>query len=504
MNDTEKEFRISNVLYYILRGRRLILIFAAIGLIVGIILSGINYLRGEMAKEYKVSCSIAIVAQTGDGLYSSSGLAPNSDDVHTAQDITDSAIFVLKSERTINAAIEYAGLNGITAKDIQNNLTLSQYNETQIIEISLDWRSSTEGVKILEAINAVSGDILLDTLKIGTVSVISSPSSKYIIGGRISASTWILSTLFGLAIAVVLCILKLFLFPLLTNVDDFQTNYGIKVLSPVSYDKRFPDQVPFANDESKAKKDIISLAHILASNMEQEGCKRLIITSTIRGEGRTALTANIAQQLAAMGKKTLMVDCDFKNPSLSSLFDGRIPYEKTLNAVYYGKADDTDAVNHISGCLDLLPVILSDDKIVVNDASISIIEKIAEKYDFVLYDCAPVGMDAEVISFKSIADTALFVARFDYAELDIIERALIRLKGSGLSVIGCTVNAVKSFKDNLTEAQKLSLFLFSSKRRSQKPQNTKTKKSKKEDKKEKKAKKEKKDKKDKKNKKDKK
>ena len=492
MNETEKEFRISNVFYYLLRGRRLIIIFAAIGLIVGVILSGISYLRGEMSKEYKITCSIAINAKNGEGSFASSRTDPNLDDVHLAQELTDSAIYLLKSERTIKAAIEYANLNGVSVKDIQSNLTLTQYNETQIIEMTLDWRSSMEGVRILEAINAVGGETMIDTLKVGNVAVVSAPSSKYIIGGKVNASTWVLCTLFGAAFAVALCILKLFLFPLLTNVDDFRANYSVDVLSAIPYDKRFPEEVPFASDDTKAKKDIISLAHILANTMEHEKCRRLIITSTIRGEGKTVLTANIAQQTAAMGKKTLMVDCDFKNPSLSSMFEGQIPYEKTLNAVYYGKADDSDAVNHITGCLDLLPVILSDDKIIVNDAALSIIDTIAERYDYVFFDCAPVGMDAEVISFKKITDAAMFVAGFDYAELDIIERALTRLKGSGIKLIGCTVNSVKSFKDILSEAQKVSLFFLSSKRRLKKQQNAKPEKAKRRRRKDKKEKKEKK------------
>lgn len=490
MKETEKEFRISNIFYYLLIGRRLIIVFAAIGLIVGIILSGISYLRGEISKEYRISSSIAIIAQTSSGTYASTRNDPDPEDVRLAQEITDSAIYVLKSERTLKAAMKYAGLNGVTMKDIQSNLSLSQYNETQIIEMTLDWRSSAEGVRILEAINAVSGEILLETLKIGNVSVVNSPTSKYIIGGKVNASTWVFCALFGVAGAILLCVLKMLIFPLLTNVDDFQTSYGIKVLSPIKFDKRFNDVVPFASDDSKAKKDIISLAHILANDMEHEGCRRLMITSTIRGEGRTVLTANLAQQIAAMGKKTLMVDCDFSNPSLSSMFDGQIPYENTLNAVYHGKADDTDAVTHITGCLDLLPVILSDEKIVINEDSMNIIDKIAQSYDYVLFDCAPVGMDAEIISFKKITDTALFVARFDYAELDLIERALTRLKGSGIGVIGCAVNSVKSFKDTLSEAQKISLFFRGSKKRIQKPKKSKQAKSKdkKSDKKDKKKK----------------
>lgn len=507
MNDEDKGFRVSNIFYYILRGRRLIAICALVGLIVGVIISGINYLRGEMSKEYQITSSIAIIAQTRSGTYASTKNNPDTDDVRLAQEITDSAIYVLRSERTLAAAIESSHLEGITVKDIQSNLTLSQYNETQIIEMTLYWRSNAEGVRVLEAINNVSGEILLDTLKIGNVSVVNSPSSKYIIGGSVNASTWVICALLGAVLAAAICVLKLFISPLLTNGNDIEELFSMEVLGSIAYDKEFGESEPFADDGSKAKKDIVSLAHILANRLSHLDYRKVMLTSSIHGEGNTSLTVNIAQQMAASGKKTLMVDCDFKNPKLSSLFDGHIPYEKTLNAVYFGDADDTDAICHITGCLDLLPVVFSDDGISLNDPMLEVIDKIAQRYEFVIFDCAPVGIDAEVINLKKIVDTALFVVRFDYAELEDIEKAAKRLTGSGVETIGCAITSVKTIKDILKEAQKISLFMRRKKGDKITAENDDVKsktKDKKKDKKKKKNKKEKREKEDKKDKADKK
>ena len=471
MNEEEKErgFRLSNVFYYMLRGRRLIAIFALVGMAVGIILSGISYLRGEMSKEYQITSSIAIIAKTSGGNYATSkNTNPETEDVRLAQEITDSAIYVMRSGRTLQAAIDKANLNGVSVKDIQWNLSLAQYNETQIIEITLYWRSSTEGVRILEAINDVSGEILLETLKIGNVSVVNYPEAKYIFGGKVSASTWIICALLGAIIAIAICILKLFFFPVITNVKDIEPYYSIKPLGAIPYDKYYGDSTPFVLEHSKAHKDIVSTSHILMSHMEDMGCKRLMITSSEHDEGRTTLTANIASIIAGTGVKTLMVDCDFKNPALSSLFNGQIPYENTLNAVYYGDADDTDAIHHIGACLDLLPVILSDKAISLNDAMLEVIGKIVENYDYVIYDCAPVGMDAEAIKMRRIADAALFVIKFDYTETASITEATKLLKESNIAIIGCAVTSVKTFKDLLREAQKLSLFIKNPRKRAKK------------------------------------
>ena len=461
MTEEERSFRISNVFYYLLRGRRLIVLCALLGLILGIIFSGVKYLRGQISTEYQITSSAAIIAQSESVNNSVVKKSPDPEDVRLAQELTDTAIIIIKSKATMEKAIEIAGLSGITVSDIKNNLTVTRDGDTQIIELSLTWRSGAEGVLIMEAINEAADEVLHQTLKIGNISVLTPPSSKYIIGGKVSASTWILFAVIGAFLAAAICVLKLFVAPLLTNVKDLDEMNSIKVLSSVPYDKRFDEHVPFASDNSKAKKAIISLAHILASRMDMAGHKKLIITSSIHSEGRTSLTVNIAQQLAESGKKTLMIDCDFKNPMLSSMFGEPIPYEKTLNAVYFGDADETDAVYHVTGCLDLLPVTLSDKEITLNDAMLSVIGSIADRYDYAVFDCAPISDDAKIISLRSIADTALFVARFDYAELDEIENAVWHLTGSGIDVIGYAVTFVKTFKDILREAQKLSSFMIS-------------------------------------------
>ena len=220
MNEKRRVIRISDIVYYMIRGRRLILILAIVGLIVGIILSGIGYIQGNISKEYKITSSIAIIAQTGSGNYASKNVNPDKADVELAQEITDSAIYILKSERMLSEAIEKAELTGVSINDIQKNITFTQYKETQIIETTLFWRSESEGVRILSAINSVSGDVLLETLKIGNVSVVNSPKAGYIVGGNINISTWLIYAVIGAILGMAFCLLRLMLV-------QMQNRYGL-------------------------------------------------------------------------------------------------------------------------------------------------------------------------------------------------------------------------------------------------------------------------------------
>lgn len=185
-----RQLRMSDIAHAVRKHIVMIIIFTAAGLVLGSVLSVVAYMRGEMSKQYAIKTSIAVTSQNENGLFTAQTNNPNSTDIYLAEEMVDSVIYVLKSDKTLDSAVKRLDLLGITTRDIYNNLEMSQYKETQIIDITLYWRSAQEGVEILEAINSVAPEILTDTLKIGNVSVINAPTSRYLIGGSINAAMW--------------------------------------------------------------------------------------------------------------------------------------------------------------------------------------------------------------------------------------------------------------------------------------------------------------------------
>ena len=56
-------------------------------------------------------------------------------------------------------------------------------------------------------------------------------------------------------------------------------------------------------------------------DMEENGFQSLLITSSIPGEGKTTLAANLAISIAKQGKKVILVDCDMRNPSVAGVMN---------------------------------------------------------------------------------------------------------------------------------------------------------------------------------------
>ncbi|HJB29157.1 MAG TPA: hypothetical protein IAA06_10260, partial [Candidatus Blautia faecavium] len=128
------EIRFSDILYGIIKHRVLIIALTIAGLLVGVVLSGISFLRGEMNRQYIITSSFSINAQNESGLFTSGYDFPSHTDITMSEDLAETVSYVLKSDTMLEDIINSLGLLGITTRDIYNNLTLQQYEETQIIE----------------------------------------------------------------------------------------------------------------------------------------------------------------------------------------------------------------------------------------------------------------------------------------------------------------------------------------------------------------------------------
>ncbi len=451
--EKKKQLRFSDILYGMRRHTVLIIICTVVGMAFGIILSFISYARGEMSKQYAIKTSINIITQNKSGKFVSDSEFPDSSDFHLAEDMVDSVIYVLQSDRMLNAVVERLDILGIGPKDISNNLSMSQYKETQIIEVTLYWRTAQEGIEILEALNAVAPGILIDTLKIGSVSVINPPRSRYLIGGNINAALWGYMMVLGMMAGIGFSILDLLLRPTLLNTSDVENDFHIEVLGEIPDKSRYfrkKRNILMANPDDDLNTDVLdnymSLAYILKSRIQKMKHPCIYVTSAAQNEGKTTVTAYLASFLAELGMKVLLIDCDVRNPRLGGLFLSNVEYAHSVNALYRGESEKEDAITSLTGNLDILPAVLERLTMPFDDAMHAMIQNLKPEYDVVLLDTAPVGKVADTMGLNGLADLALLVIRFDGTGLEVIRDAIVRLDKSGIRIMGCVVNGVKNLR----------------------------------------------------------
>ncbi|MGN1009209.1 MAG: polysaccharide biosynthesis tyrosine autokinase [Butyricicoccus sp.] len=178
--------------------------------------------------------------------------------------------------------------------------------------------------------------------------------------------------------------------------------------------------------------------------MRSRGHKVLLVSSAIPGEGKTTLAVNLALSLAQKGLRTLLVDCDLRNPSVARAL-GR-ENSRGLTAYLAGAAAMKDIVYTLDNGLS----VAFGGKPAENAAELLARPKAAEfvhmardKFDYVILDTPPCSMLADAAEAAELADCALMVIRQNYAPRErILEGAQILTDG-GLPLIGCVLGCVE-------------------------------------------------------------
>lgn len=177
----------------------------------------------------------------------------------------------------------------------------------------------------------------------------------------------------------------------------------------------------------------------LMSRFRDRETKTILVTSSVAGSGKSTFTILLAQSLAALGKKVLVVEADFRRPSLG----GRLGIENTQGLIdlLAGAAEYDQAVfSAAGGCFHLVPagkrLAEHDPELLANGAFSACLTRWREQYDFILIDSPPVLAVADARIMAHHADGTILVVRASHdARSEAIEAAG-HLKDSGPELLG--------------------------------------------------------------------
>lgn len=145
----------------------------------------------------------------------------------------------------------------------------------------------------------------------------------------------------------------------------------------------------------------------------------ILVTSTISGEGKSFISANLAISLSLLGKKVVIVGLDIRKPGLNKVFN--IPKKEhgitqyltntTANLMDFVQPSD------INKNLFILPggtVPPNPTELLARGGLEKAIETLKANFDYVILDTAPVGMVTDTLLIGRVADLSVYVCRADY------------------------------------------------------------------------------------------
>lgn len=191
--------------------------------------------------------------------------------------------------------------------------------------------------------------------------------------------------------------------------------------------------------------DNLSLSSALVYHMRKRNQKVIMVTSVGENEGKSTVAANLALAMAQKNKKVVLLDCDFRKPSMHKIFEITAPEEQTLTHAILNE----DA--QLSGCLlDAKKYGIrlglsqhsgrSISRLLNNGRLDKLIAQLRQEADYVILDTPPMLAVADAEAIASLADTALLVVRADFMTAGAINDGLDRLRKSAPEVCGFVLN----------------------------------------------------------------
>lgn len=157
----------------------------------------------------------------------------------------------------------------------------------------------------------------------------------------------------------------------------------------------------------------------------------VVVTSALKGEGKSTTASNLGYVLARdLGKSTLIIDCDLKRPVLHAYTS--VPQEPGLAEVLHGE-------QHIETCirgLGELPLwILPSGGVVEKPVELGRVHMLADlllqlrsRFEYIILDAPPILPLADMNVLASMADVMTLVIRAEVTRRDTVQRALANLR----------------------------------------------------------------------------
>ena len=166
-----------------------------------------------------------------------------------------------------------------------------------------------------------------------------------------------------------------------------------------------------------------------------------LVTSAVKGDGKTITAVNLAVMLAMTHKKVILIDADLRLPRCHDLF--AFDNFFGLTEVLTGARDLKEAIRstEIEG-LDLLSsgeIPPNPSELLGSEKMRAILSQLEDSYDYVIIDSTPVTQTSESTLLSTLVDGVILVARSDSPKQQV-RAALSRLRYARAKILGLVLN----------------------------------------------------------------
>lgn len=179
-----------------------------------------------------------------------------------------------------------------------------------------------------------------------------------------------------------------------------------------------------------------------------EGCKRIVISSSYPGEGKTTTTTNLAITFAQTGARVVIIDCDMRKPRIRTVLglEGALGLSNVLGGFCeLGEAISVTSHENLHA--------ISSGQIPPNPAELlasrkmaEVLDQLSENYDYIFLDTPPVNIVTDATVLTPVTDGVVMVTKQNQTTHKDLQDALGKLELAHAKVLGLVLGGIKQPK----------------------------------------------------------
>ncbi len=258
-------------------------------------------------------------------------------------------------------------------------------------------------------------------------------------------ATLVMSAGFGVFIALVLD----FLNSSIRSVEDVERKLGQRMMGLIPWQPhKKKDDLPlreFFDTSNHIFSEAIRTLRTSIQLLDLTGDKKVVmVTSSVPKEGKTTVSINLAFAMGQIGK-TLLIDTDLRKPAIAKRF-GMPGFQPGLaNLVAGTHSLDECLCNDVVSNIDVITAgsaTPNPQELLMSDNFKKVISDLAEQYEHIIIDTAPIQAVSDAIIVSESADMLFHVVKADATNEKIVSSGLERFMRVGKRIDGVILNQV--------------------------------------------------------------
>lgn len=408
--------------------------------------TSIIYTQAIKKPIYKSSTTYVLISDSGNEGITTSEVTLNEKLIATYKEIIKSRNILEKVIAKLN--LEY------TTNELAKNISVQQVSTSSMIRITVSDNDPELAQKIANTIGEEFSSEIESLYKISNLGMVDPALIPSVASNQSSLKEMVMINGGAVALSLMIVFLLFYFDNTVKDAEQVEDKIKLPVLGnvPIIPKKKGTEKqselIVHIDPKSTISEGVRTIRTNLQFSNVDGNLKKIMVTSSMPGEGKSFTSANLATAFAQDGNKVLMIDCDMRKGRLHKIF--KLSNSKGLSNLLidnvtknYKKYIKETKVENLS-IITAGVVPPNPSELLNSEANKKLIEKLEKEYDYIIFDCVPTNGLPDALIVSSLVDKAIIVCAANVTPTEILQKTKNSLQNVDADIAGIVVNKTKA------------------------------------------------------------